>query len=182
MSDLPVLRERMGDWVNHGACREAVARGEADPSWWFPGTDREMRTINIAKRICEGCSVKAECLDWAIHHEQFGIWGGVGPRQREYVTSGRRTVCRHCSRSFAASSSGRAYCSEECNRAERLKRKREAKLGTAGREPFRGYEKVCTVCKTVFMGQNSSAVYCNPRCKGVARRAVRRAQKESNNG
>lgn len=185
MSDLPVLREPMGDWVNRGACREAVIRGEAEPSWWFPGTDREMRTINIAKRICDGCLVKAECLDWAVHHEQYGIWGGVGPRQREYVVSGRRIVCRHCGKSFAASTSGRVYCTDACYRAEKLKRKREARLGTITERQVPslvGYEKVCTVCRTMFMGRNNSSVYCTPRCKNAARRSVRRARRENNNG
>lgn len=36
-----------------------------------------------AKRICEGCPVKAECLDHAItHRETAGIWGGLNTTER----------------------------------------------------------------------------------------------------
>lgn len=180
MSDLPVLRERMGDWVNHGACRQAVADGVADPSWWFPGAEREMRTINLAKQICEGCVVKSDCLDWAVQHEQFGIWGGIGPRQREYVGTGRKTMCRVCERPFPASTSGRIYCSDECSRAHRLKRRRQSKLGVVGVEPYRRYEKVCPICSLVFMGRSKTSVYCTQNCKVAARRELRRARRDEN--
>lgn len=36
-----------------------------------------------AKQICDGCSVKAECLDFALSNgEDIGVWGGMSPRQR----------------------------------------------------------------------------------------------------
>ncbi|WP_407672362.1 WhiB family transcriptional regulator [Parafrankia discariae] len=31
-----------------------------------------------AKRICSGCEVRAECLEYALENdERFGIWGGL---------------------------------------------------------------------------------------------------------
>jgi WhiB family transcriptional regulator, redox-sensing transcriptional regulator len=53
---------------------------QTDPEAFFPekgGSTRE------AKRICQGCQVRAECLDYALaHDERFGIWGGLSERER----------------------------------------------------------------------------------------------------
>lgn len=124
MNDLPTLREPMGDWVESALCREKVRAGEADRSWWFPGEKREQRTINIAKRICGECPVKQTCLDWAVRHEQYGIWGGVGPRQREYLVSERKKPCTNCGFGFAPSNPSAMYCSSRC--ANEVKNRRRA--------------------------------------------------------
>lgn len=53
---------------------------QTDPEAFFPekgGSTRE------AKRICEGCEVRSECLDYALENdERFGIWGGLSERER----------------------------------------------------------------------------------------------------
>ena len=53
---------------------------QTDPEAFFPekgGSTRE------AKRICVGCEVKAECLEYALlQDERFGIWGGLSERER----------------------------------------------------------------------------------------------------
>lgn len=43
-----------------------------------------------AKRICAGCPVQQECLNWALHHERYGIWGGTNPREREILRIKKR--------------------------------------------------------------------------------------------
>jgi WhiB family redox-sensing transcriptional regulator len=62
------------EWQDSALC------AQADPEAWFPekgGSTRE------AKRICQGCEVKAECLDYALDHgEHFGIWGGLSEHER----------------------------------------------------------------------------------------------------
>ncbi|MGC8465349.1 MAG: WhiB family transcriptional regulator [Acidimicrobiales bacterium] len=36
-----------------------------------------------AKRVCARCSVRAECLAWAISHEEMsGVWGGTTELER----------------------------------------------------------------------------------------------------
>ena len=36
-----------------------------------------------AKRVCRSCDVRAECLEYALEHdERFGIWGGMSERER----------------------------------------------------------------------------------------------------
>ena len=53
---------------------------QTDPEAFFPekgGSTRE------AKKICQQCDVKAECLDYALaNDERFGIWGGLSERER----------------------------------------------------------------------------------------------------
>jgi len=53
---------------------------QADPDTFFPekgGSTRE------AKRICAGCDVRGECLEYALaNDERFGIWGGLSERER----------------------------------------------------------------------------------------------------
>lgn len=37
---------------------------------------------NLAKRLCERCVDKDTCLEWALKHEEFGIWGGTTTNER----------------------------------------------------------------------------------------------------
>jgi WhiB family transcriptional regulator, redox-sensing transcriptional regulator len=60
--------------------QEQALCAQTDPEAFFPekgGSTRE------AKRICVGCEVKAECLEYALaSDERFGIWGGLSERER----------------------------------------------------------------------------------------------------
>ena len=61
-------------WQDQALC------AQTDPEAFFPekgGSTRE------AKRICVGCEVKQECLEYALmQDERFGIWGGLSERER----------------------------------------------------------------------------------------------------
>ncbi len=61
---------------------------ETDPEAFFPekgGSTRE------AKRVCGGCTVRAECLESALtNDERFGIWGGLSERERRRIRVQRR--------------------------------------------------------------------------------------------
>jgi WhiB family redox-sensing transcriptional regulator len=61
---------------------------ETDPEAFFPekgGSTRE------AKRVCTGCPVRAECLEFALaNDERFGIWGGLSERERRRLRLQRR--------------------------------------------------------------------------------------------
>ena len=60
--------------------QERALCAQTDPEAFFPekgGSTRE------AKRICSGCDVRAECLEYALaNDERFGIWGGLSERER----------------------------------------------------------------------------------------------------
>ena len=54
--------------------------GETDPEAFFPEKGGSTRD---AKRVCTGCEVRAECLEFALaNDERFGIWGGLSERER----------------------------------------------------------------------------------------------------
>lgn len=45
----------------------------------------------VARAVCHGCSVRLDCLEYALAHaEEFGIWGGCGERERERIRAYRR--------------------------------------------------------------------------------------------
>ena len=66
--------------------QERALCAQTDPEAFFPekgGSTRE------AKRICHGCEVKAECLEYALgNDERFGIWGGLSERERRRLKRG----------------------------------------------------------------------------------------------
>ncbi|MGW4486944.1 WhiB family transcriptional regulator [Amycolatopsis rhabdoformis] len=74
LTDLFDATEEEQDWQERALC------AQTDPEAFFPekgGSTRE------AKRICLGCEVKDECLEYALaHDERFGIWGGLSERER----------------------------------------------------------------------------------------------------
>jgi WhiB family transcriptional regulator, redox-sensing transcriptional regulator len=80
------------EWPAPGAADEAwrldALCAETDPEAFFPekgGSTRE------AKRVCTGCAVRAECLEFALaNDERFGIWGGLSERERRRLRLQRR--------------------------------------------------------------------------------------------
>jgi WhiB family transcriptional regulator, redox-sensing transcriptional regulator len=66
--------------------RAAAACLSADPDLFFPisATGPAERQIARAKRICAGCAVRPQCLEFALAHDQaYGIWGGTTPEDRQ---------------------------------------------------------------------------------------------------
>lgn len=67
-------------WQDRALC------SQTDPEAFFPekgGSTRE------AKKICQRCSVRNECLEYALaHDERFGIWGGLSERERRRLKRG----------------------------------------------------------------------------------------------
>ena len=63
--------------------QEKALCAETDPEAFFPekgGSTRE------AKKICTGCEVRSECLEYAlVNDERFGIWGGLSERERRRI-------------------------------------------------------------------------------------------------
>jgi hypothetical protein len=38
-------------------------------------------TIPIARRICQGCPVRRECMLWGVEHETWSMWGGLTEKE-----------------------------------------------------------------------------------------------------
>jgi WhiB family transcriptional regulator, redox-sensing transcriptional regulator len=75
--------------VLRARCRRTPTRGrralcaETDPEAFFPEKGGSFRE---AKRICTGCEVRAECLEYALaNDERFGVWGGLSERERHRI-------------------------------------------------------------------------------------------------
>lgn len=75
-----LFEEIEDQWQERALC------AQTDPEAFFPekgGSTRE------AKRICLGCEVKDECLEYALaNDERFGIWGGLSERERRRLKRG----------------------------------------------------------------------------------------------
>ncbi|MCH4249482.1 MAG: WhiB family transcriptional regulator [Microbacteriaceae bacterium] len=69
-------------WQSDALC------AQTDPEAFFPEKGGSTRD---AKRICESCEVREQCLQYALEHdERFGIWGGLSERERRRLR--RRAV------------------------------------------------------------------------------------------
>ena len=63
--------------------QDAALCAQADPEQWFP--EKGGSTL-WAKRVCRMCTVKSECLEYALEHEiRYGIWGGMSERERRVL-------------------------------------------------------------------------------------------------
>lgn len=69
-------------WMEDALC------AETDQEAFFPDKGGSTRS---AKSICQRCGVRAECLEYALaHDERFGIWGGMSERERRPLLVERR--------------------------------------------------------------------------------------------
>lgn len=109
-------------WMAEGACRTE------EPDIFFPGR-KEADKVKKAKEICAGCPVSAQCLEWALYHnEREGIWGGVSARQRKAMRREAAAnndvvlICEECGTEYRGVFRSR-LCSEAC-RAERRRETR----------------------------------------------------------
>lgn len=63
-------------WVRAARC----AKLELPSRLFFP---ERGESISLAVQCCARCSVRRECLDYALRtNEKFGIWGGTSERER----------------------------------------------------------------------------------------------------
>jgi WhiB family transcriptional regulator, redox-sensing transcriptional regulator len=73
-------RELTGLTPEDPGWQELALCAQTDPEAFFPekgGSTRE------AKRVCQSCEVRQECLEYALaNDERFGIWGGLSERER----------------------------------------------------------------------------------------------------
>jgi WhiB family transcriptional regulator, redox-sensing transcriptional regulator len=71
------------DWAQYGSCRTA------EPDALFVRGAAQQ----IAKQVCMGCPVIAECLADSLDNQtEFGIWGGMTERERRALLKRRPDV------------------------------------------------------------------------------------------
>ena len=69
-------------WRKNALCRDT------DPELFFPvgSTGQALQQISAAKEVCCECTVKTDCLEFAIETNQdCGIWGGLSEDERRDV-------------------------------------------------------------------------------------------------
>jgi WhiB family redox-sensing transcriptional regulator len=61
-------------WRYSGLCTQT------DPELFFPNKGESTKS---AKKVCGQCEVRAQCLAYALEHdERHGVWGGLSERER----------------------------------------------------------------------------------------------------
>jgi WhiB family transcriptional regulator, redox-sensing transcriptional regulator len=71
--------EYVSEWRAASACLNT------DPDVFFPVAVGSAASKQVARamRICAGCTVRQQCLDFAMRSgEKDGIWGGTTPEER----------------------------------------------------------------------------------------------------
>lgn len=78
ISDILNYASTMPAWMERASCTDSP-----DLDDWFSDS---VVAMTIAKRTCADCPVRNQCLAFAFEHdEQYGIWGGLTPRERRAV-------------------------------------------------------------------------------------------------
>lgn len=69
-------------WMRDGECRNYP------PSAFFPS---DGVGVDAARRICDTCHVKDQCLNYALESRiDHGVWGGCSERERRRILKRRR--------------------------------------------------------------------------------------------
>lgn len=76
------------NWRQRGACLDEA------PELFFPigTTGPAALQLTQAKRVCAGCAVRDDCLEWALNIDVEGVWGGLTEEERRAL---RRRSARH---------------------------------------------------------------------------------------
>jgi WhiB family transcriptional regulator, redox-sensing transcriptional regulator len=74
-------------WQKKAACKGPQSAMFFPPSTFERKDEKEDREAN-AKRICAGCAVRKDCLEYAMRiRESHGIWGGLNEVERRHLGS-----------------------------------------------------------------------------------------------
>ncbi len=117
MSDLTFLEiPAQMLWAERGTCRPG-----ATTDLFFPTRGESLAP---AKALCRACPVIAECREWAMAHEKYGVWGGLSENERQRLRSGTRFIfpCAICGTEMVIKRTvgGKPkFCSEDCLREGR---------------------------------------------------------------
>lgn len=158
----------MTDWFDQAACKGC------DPQLFHPERGANV-AVREAKKVCHGCPVQQECLEWALEHdERLGVWGGMSERQRRRIRNkdgrsrrGVKVVCGDCRMVFAAGSASAKLCGQ-------CRQKRQSRR-TANYPPTL---KECVGCGGEFKARTPTSVRCRP-CQVDADRETKRRWREN---
>lgn len=88
-----VLRRVLFDGGPVPAWRREAACADMDAAVFYPPSG-DYRPVEVAKRVCRGCPVRAECLadalGWEASGRRHGIVGGLTATDRDCLVASRR--------------------------------------------------------------------------------------------
>lgn len=62
-----------------------------DLELFFPESRvEEIESLKILKPVCDRCSFKVLCLEWAISNREYGVWAGTTYDQRRSILRKRQ--------------------------------------------------------------------------------------------
>lgn len=67
------------NWKRFGACRKVTGID------FFPNPKHGQYAARPAKQVCSTCIVRGQCLDWALTHDELGVWGGTTEKDRKWI-------------------------------------------------------------------------------------------------
>ena len=81
---LPSPDHHTPSWMDNARCRTL------SPTEFFPS---DGVGVEVAKRVCAECTVKAACLEYALTYRiDHGVWGGCSERERRRMLRSRRVA------------------------------------------------------------------------------------------
>jgi WhiB family redox-sensing transcriptional regulator len=89
----PLIDALPGEWVHEAACADVPFK-----DFWHPSSEdgRDPKAeADYAKKICRGCPVRDECLEWAMDVGPAlaqGILGGVSEDERRKMWRSRKAA------------------------------------------------------------------------------------------
>lgn len=74
-------------WMDHAYCREHNIPTDV----FYPaGEDNRSFFVSAAKAVCRQCPVASDCLEWALAHEEWGVWGMTTQMERRRIARSLR--------------------------------------------------------------------------------------------
>ncbi|MDR0788569.1 MAG: WhiB family transcriptional regulator [Bifidobacteriaceae bacterium] len=70
--------------------QQANCRGK-EPSWFFPegNSNQAQLCTELARGVCQECTVITNCLEYASERKVFGIFGGKTEEERNVLFSNK---------------------------------------------------------------------------------------------
>lgn len=63
-----------------------------DTEAFYPEKGCSIELIDHARRVCMRCDIVDGCAEHGIHHEAFGIWGGLTTKDRREIRRKRNII------------------------------------------------------------------------------------------
>jgi hypothetical protein len=82
----------LNDFVNLPQVTGNEACLETEPDLFFSDFGLD---IALAKDICAECPMIAACREYAIKHENYGVWGGLSAKERKELRGNKEAVETH---------------------------------------------------------------------------------------